>query len=103
MNFQEILMRLEKGETFEQILNGEIMVECNNNEVYEDDDLYEFLQHIGAEIKNFTDDYAVIKTNDKKYYSVPYANRENRFGKDLPEETILFFDSKRIKNITDID
>lgn len=100
MNFKEFLEKLNNGETVEQITKGN-NVECIGNAVYEDDDLYDFMCEIGAEIEVFNVGYAVISTNDGKYYEVPYENRENRFGEDLPDETILFFEVDRIYDVTD--
>lgn len=103
MTFEILLTELEKGKTFEDIMKeqGEELVECVRNEVYEDDDLYNFMVSIGAEIEDFGVDYAVISTNNGKYYEVPYECRENRFGDDLPDETILIFDYMRIYDVTE--
>lgn len=100
MNFIDLLNRLKDGETIEQITNG-TMVECVGNEVYEDDDLYNFMCSIGAEIEDFGVGYAVISTSDGNYYEVPYECKENRFDSDLPDETVLFFDYERIYDVTE--
>lgn len=63
--------------------------------------MYEFLEELGAELIEYNDGYALIKTDKGKYYEVPYENFENRFGNDLPNETILFFDADRIYDVTD--
>ena len=101
MTFEIILEQLRNGKTMEQITN-ETMVECVGNEVYEDEDLYEFMRSIGVKIEDFGTDYAIISTNEKeKYYEIPYEERENRFGNDMPVETILFFDINRIYDVTE--
>lgn len=100
MNFEELIKRLSNGETMEQITKGS-NVECVGNEVYEDNDLHEFLNSIGAEIEEFGTGFAVLNTDNNKIYELPYTNRVNRFGYDLPEETILFFDCKRIYDVTE--
>lgn len=99
MNFKEFLDRLDKGETVEQITQG-TNVECIKNEVYVDDDLNNFLKSIGAEIEEFGVGYAIIGTKDNEYYELPYEERPNRFDKDLPDETILFFEPSKIYDIT---
>lgn len=108
MNFENLLDELRNGKTFEEIAtmfykekyNECCMVECIKNEVYEDEDLYDFMTSIGAEIEDFGVGYAVISTSDERYYEVPYEVMENRFGNDLPDETILFFETNRIYDIT---
>lgn len=100
MNFEELIKRLSNGETMEQITEGS-NVECIDNEVYEDDNLHEFLNSIGVEIEEFGTGFALLNTKDNKTYELPYTNRVNRFGYDLPEETILFFDYKRIYDVTE--
>lgn len=99
MNFEVFLERLNNGETVEQITQGS-NVECIENIVYEDDDLYNFMCSMGAEIEDYGVGYAVISTNEGKYYEVPYEVRKNRFGDDLPNETILFFEANRIYDVT---
>lgn len=109
MNFEKLLNELSNGNTFEGIAikwykdecDEPCMVECIENEVYEDQDLYDFLTSIGAEIEDFGVGYAVISTEQGKYYEIPYELRENRFGDDLPNETILFFDRNRIYDVTE--
>lgn len=100
MNFKDFLNQLREGKTVEQITQGN-NVECIGNMVYEDDDLYNFMCSIGAEIEDFGVDYVVISTSDGKYYEVPYEVRENRFDTDLPNETVLFFDVYRIYDVTE--
>ena len=90
--FEELLEELNRSD-MEQITAGYgwSVVECVGNEVYEDDVLYDFLDFFGAEIESFGFGYAVIKA-DGKYYEVICEYRTNRFGNDLPNETVLFFD-----------
>ena len=100
MSFEELLAELKNGKNMEQLTEG-FDVECIENEVYEDEDLYTFLAFIGAEIEDFGVGYAEISTSSGKVYEVPYENRQNRFDDDLPDETILFFDHERIYDVTD--
>lgn len=99
----EKLLQLLAANTFQEIMTElqETEVECIGNEVYEDDDLYEFFEKIGVTLNDFGTGYARLCTKDDKWYEVPYEERENRFGNDLPNETILIFDSKRIHDVTD--
>lgn len=108
MNFENLLDQLKKT-TFEKIMkkyNNEsskedIPVECIDNVVYEDDDLYEFLREIGAEIYDYGVGYVIITTNEGKYYELPYEERENRFDDELSNETVLFFDINKIYDVTE--
>lgn len=108
MNFELLLDELRNGKTFEEVAirfykekyDEPCMVECIENEVYEDEDLYDFMVSIGAEIEDFGIGYAVISTNKGKFYEVPYELFENRFGDDLPDETILYFEIDRIYDVT---
>ena len=103
MKFKDLLYKLQEGETFEQIAsnyykekyNDFCNVECIKNEVYEDEDLYEFLNEVEAEIIDYDIEYVIIETNDKTY-KIPYKEKTNRFGDDLPNETILIFDINKI-------
>ena len=99
--FEELLNKLNK-KSFQDIMKeyNEEDVECIENEVYEDDDLYNFMCSIGAEIEDFGVGFALISTNNGNYYEVPYECKENRFGDDLPDETILYFDIDRIYDVT---
>lgn len=97
--FEDIIEKYEKGGEEDSILVE--LVECIKEQVYDDEDLHEFLEEIGAEIIDYNDGYALIKTDKNKYYEVPYAKFENRFGNDLPDEMILFFDIDRIYDVTD--
>lgn len=107
MTFKLLLDELRNGKTFEEIAvkyykdnyNESCMVECIGNEVYEDEDLYDFMFSIGAEIEDFGVGFATISTADGKAYEVPYEEIENRFGDDLPDETILFFEENRIYEV----
>ena len=109
MDFENLLDELRNGKTFEEIATRYYkekydkccMVECIENEVYEDEDLYDFMTSIGTEIEDFGVGFAVISTSDEKYYEVPYEVVENRFGDDLPDETILYFETNRIYDITE--
>lgn len=103
MMFKTLIEELGKGKTFEEICSncGNNNVECVKNEVYEDDDLNEFLQQLGAEIFDYGVGYAVIMTNDGESYELPYEERKNRFDDDLPDETILHFDFDKIYNVTE--
>ncbi len=109
MNFENLLDKL-KHFTFEEIITEYniqlykgygIPVECIDNVVYEDEDLYEFLEEIGAEIYGYGMGYVIITTNEGKYYELPYAERENRFDDELPNETVLFFDVNKIYDVTE--
>lgn len=109
MTFEELLNKLSNL-TFEEIVTeyndqlyeGDgIPVECIENEVYDDQDLYDFLEELGAEIINYGVNYVLIKTNDEKYFEVPSEDRENRFDDELPDETILFFDIDKICDVTE--
>lgn len=109
MNFEKLLNKLRNGDTFEDIAIKwykdkycePCMVKCVENEVYEDEDLYDFLTSIGVDIEDFGVGYAVISTDQGKYYEIPYELRENRFGDDLPDETIIFFEINRIYDVTE--
>ena len=108
MTFENLLEQL-RSNTFEEIIEeykkgrGEdsVLVECIENQVYDDEDLYEFLKELGAEVIDCNCGYALIKTDKDKYYEVPYADFKNRFGDDLPNETMLFFDINKIYDVTD--
>lgn len=103
MKFDDLLKELEGGKTFEDICREKHaeMVECIGNVVYDDQDLYDFLEDVGAEISDYGVGYAVIETKDGKTYEVPYEERENRFDPELPDETLLFFDIDRIYDVTE--
>ena len=101
--FEEFLNELNNGKTFEEICkeHNNTMVECIENEVYEDEDLYEFLNELGASIYYYGIGYVIVMTDDEKTYKIPCEERENRFDDDLPNETILFFDSSKIYDVTE--
>ena len=105
MDFENLLESL-RCQTFEDVVkkyNGEkdsILVECTGNQVYDDIDLCDFLKSLGAEITDYNDGYALIETDKGRYYEVPYKDFKNRFDDDLPNETILNFDIKRIYDVT---
>lgn len=99
-NFNDLLEELHNGKTFEEICSNE-NVERVGNMVYEDDDLYNYLADIGVEIEDFGVEFAILNdVANEKIYEVPYEVRENRFGNDLPDETIFFFDWNRIYDVT---
>jgi len=108
ITFENLINQLHK-QTFEDIIEeykkgreeDSVLVECIENQVYDDEDLYEFLEELGAEVIDYKCGYALIKTDKDKYYEVPYEAFENRFGNDLPNETILFFNADRIYDVTD--
>ena len=66
MTFENLLEQL-KNNTFEEIIEeykkgreeDSIFVECTENQVYDDADLYEFLEEIGAKIIDYNDGYAL--------------------------------------------
>ena len=89
MRFEEFLIKLRNGETFENIAK-DTMVECMGNLAFEDCDLYEFLGNMGADIKSFDMGYALICA-DGKNYKLPYELIKNRFDEDLVHETVLDF------------
>lgn len=101
-NFKDLTERLYK-QTLEEILEEyrATSVECSKNQVYEDEDLYTFLNELGAEIVDRGVGYILIQTNEEKYYEVPYKEFKNRFDDDLPDETIIFFEPDRIYDVTD--
>lgn len=109
MTFDDLLNELRDGRYFEDIAidyynehyNECCMVECIGNIVYEDEDLYDFMVSIGAEIDNFCLGFALISTSNGKYYEIPYEEKPNRFGDDLPDETVLLFDINRIYDVTE--
>ena len=108
ITFENLIDQLHK-QTFEDVIEeykkgreeDSVLVKCIENQVYDDEDLYEFLEELGAELIEYNDGYALIKTDKGKYYEVPYEDFENRFGDDLPNETMLFFDINRIYDVTD--
>ncbi len=103
MTFELLVEQIENGRTFEQICKEQDydLVECIENQVYDDEDLYEFLESIGAKIDDYGVDYAVITTINNKVYEVPYKEMENRHGDDLPNETLLFFEPNQIYDVTE--
>lgn len=103
MRFIDLLKELESGKTFEDICREKHaeMVECIGNVVYDDQDLYDFFEKMGAEIFDYRVGHVVIKTKDGKAYQVPCEERENRFDPESPDETLLFFDIDRIYDVTE--
>ena len=107
ITFENLLEQL-RSNTFEEIIEeykkgreDSVLVDCIKEQVYDDKNLYKFLEEIGAEIIDYNDGYALIKTDKNKYYEVPCADFENRFSDDLPDETVLFFELERIYDVTD--
>jgi len=109
LTFEKMLRLLGTGKTFEDIAveysdkkHQEVCnVECSGNKVYDDQDLYDFLEELGAHITDYGVEYALIETDDNQYFEIPYKEYTNRHGEDLPEETVLFFDKGRIYDVTD--
>lgn len=101
-NFEDLEERLYK-QTLEEILEEYKVtsVECSENQVYEDEDLYTFLNELGAEIVDRGVGYILIQTKDEKYYEVPYEEFKNRYDNDLPDETVIFFEPDKIYDVTD--
>lgn len=98
--FSELVEAL-KVSTFEGIAvkyyqkkyNVHCEVECDEDEVYDDQDLTEFLDELGAEITEYNGDHVIIKTKEGEIYKVSSEDRENRFDSELPDETVLHFDT----------
>lgn len=88
-----MLNKLSNEKTFEDICRDKDaeMVECIENMVYDDQDLYDFLESLGAEISYYGAGYAVIETKSGRTYAVPCEERENCFDADFPNETVLLF------------
>ena len=95
MCLTDLIEELKSGKTFQDVVKEKDIapVECIKNEVYEDEDLYEFLLSYGAEIVDYMGEYVIISSEEGFAYKIPCEDRENRFGDDLPDETILFFDT----------
>lgn len=98
MKFNQLVKKLKSGKTFEEIYTekGGEMVECIGNAVYDDQDLYDFLESIGAEIDDYQSDHVIIKTQTGETFKVPSINKPNRFDDDAPDETILLFNIDEI-------
>ena len=104
LSFEEFVQKLENGaKTFEEVYTGMGLevVECIGNTVYDDQDLYDFLESLGATISDYGAGYVVIETDAGRTYEVPYENRPNRFDPEYTEETVIFFDGKSIYDITE--
>ena len=101
-NFKDLTEQLYK-QTLEEILEEHktTSVECSENRVYEDEELYTFLNELGAEIVDRGVGYILIQTNGEKYYEVPYEEFKNRYDNDLPDETVIFFEPDKIYDVTD--
>lgn len=97
--FSELVEAL-KVSTFEDIAvkyyqkkyNVPCEVECDEDEVYDDQDLTEFLGELGAEITEYKEE-VIIETNEGEIYRVSSEDRPNRFDPELPDETVLHFDT----------
>ena len=98
MNFATLIQEIKNGKTVEDFCraNNFEMVECIGNAVYDDQDLFEFLEKLGAHISEYGNGYVLIRTNDAKTYKVPSEDKPNRFDTDYPDETILFFENNEI-------
>ena len=98
MKFETFLQELDKGKTVEQFCREHCfcMVECINNEVYDDQDLFDFLEELGAEITEYCDGYVIVNTDDGETFIIPSEDRENRFDETLPDETVLIFDMNSV-------
>lgn len=102
MRFEELLDDLRE-KTFEEVVKDitDIPVEFSKNEVYVNNNLHRFLENLNAEIADYGASYALIVSNNEKYYELPYKEIKNRLSNDLPNETILIFDINRIYDVTD--
>lgn len=102
MRFEELLDDLRE-KTFEEVVKDitDIPVEFSKNEVYVNNNLHRFLENLNAEIADYGASYALIVSNNEKYYKLPYREIENRLNNNLPNETILIFDINRIYDVTD--
>lgn len=102
MRFEELLDDLRE-KTFEEVVKDitDIPVEFSKNEVYVNNNLHRFLENLNAEIADYGASYALIVSNNEKYYELPYREIENRLNNNLPNETILIFDINRIYDVTD--
>mgnify|MGYP004554900641 CR=1 FL=1 len=108
MTFENLLDQLRNntfGDVIEEYKKGReedsVLVKCIENQVYDDENLYKFLEELGAELIDYNVGYALIKAKNDKYYEIPYKNFENCFGNDLQNTTILFFDINKIYDVTD--
>lgn len=102
MRFEELLDDLRE-KTFEEVVKDitDIPVEFSKNEVYVNNNLHRFLENLNAEIADYGASYALIVSNNEKYYELPYREIENRLNNNLPNETVLIFDINRIYDVTD--
>jgi len=105
LTFHDMVSKLKSGVTLEQICKDEnfIMVEVADNQVYYDDDFYEFMEYLGVtNIEDFTNGIVIFEVdNGKQYYKVPFEDRLNRFDEDLESETVLFFNPEGIFDLTE--
>lgn len=102
MRFEELLDDLRE-KTFEEVVKDitDIPVEFSKNEVYVNNNLHRFLENLNAKIADYGASYALIVSNNEKYYELPYREIENRLNNNLPNETVLIFDINRIYDVTD--
>lgn len=71
--------------------------ECIENQVYEDDDLYEFLVKLGVHSDkiDFTENHIEI-SDGKTTLRIPKRDFMNRHDPECGDETILFFDKMEL-------
>lgn len=108
MKFEKFLNNLRE-KTFEEVVKDitnivdvtDVQVECNKNEVYVNNNLHRFLENLNAKIADYGAGYALIVSDNEKYYELPYREIENRINSDLPNETVLIFDINKIYDVTD--
>lgn len=103
MTFELLIKQINKGDTFEHIVNEQDynLVECIENKVYYDTGLDSFMETIDACIEDFGVGYAIIRTTYGKVYEVPYKEIKNRFDSSLDDEIILLFEPNKIYDVTD--
>lgn len=74
-------------------------VECMNDLLFEDEDLYFFLEVLGAEIVQYEKGFVVIETKIGSEYKILTEDIPNRFGNELSNETVLYFNADCLKRI----
>lgn len=98
-NFSNLLDELKDGKTFSELCSNE-MVECAGNEAYYDDDLIEYMASMGVGIEAFNNNYVTLyNVLNQRYYKIPYQDVENRFDIECGNETIIFFEYDKIKEV----
>lgn len=88
-----------KGNTFENIDFHEYEsvtcdCECIGNNVYEDENLYEFMRELNVEVDR--KDSSIILSDGKTSATIECLDEPNRFDAELPDETIFFFDTIKL-------